>query len=83
MFQFSRHFGKIESYIMIQNKIESNKNTLYTIVNANEALKLTKVTLSTLMSLIHSSALEGCNPHEIALVREWYFLIGIPMGHSG
>ena len=32
---------------------------------------------------LHSLALEGCNPHEIVLVREWYFLIGIPMGHSG
>ena len=31
----------------------------------------------------HSSALEGCNLHEMSLGREWYFLIGIPMGHSG
>ena len=34
-------------------------------------------------SLAHSLALEGCNLHEMILGREWYFLIGIPMGHSG
>ena len=32
---------------------------------------------------VHSSVLEGCNLHEMILGREWYFLIGIPMGHSG
>ena len=31
----------------------------------------------------HSSALEGCNLHEMILGREWHFLIGIPMGNSG
>ena len=27
--------------------------------------------------------LVGCNLHKLFLEREWYFLIGIPMGHSG
>ena len=45
--------------------------------------RLVLVQMRNQVRLVHSSALEGCNLHEMSLGQEWYFLIGIPYTLSG
>ena len=61
--------------------------TFYNIVEITIRIIKTETIVDSLFLLydvmVHSLALEGFNLLEMILGREWYFLIGIPIGHSG